>query len=119
VKFASEEASSRIVLGDGTVLTRCDQCRTMYAERKPPGTPPCESCRVDLREENDDAARIFNCVQGQVITRNNGRYDVVTDINHLTIWAAIDAYGIRDRVGTFEKVCSLFHVLLKEKRDEE
>jgi hypothetical protein len=91
----------------------------MYAERRPPGTPPCESCRVVLREENDDAARIYNLVQGQVLTRFNGKYDVVTDLNHLAVWAAIDAYGVRDRTGCFEKVLNLFHSILKERRDNE
>ncbi len=119
MQFAADQTASKIVLDDGRVLTKCDQCRQMYAERTPPGTPPCESCRVELREENDDAARIFNTVQGQVLTRFNGKYDVVTDINQLAVWAAIDAYGVKDRTGTFEKVMNLFHHLLKEKRESE
>lgn len=72
-----------------------------------------------LREENEDAARIFNTVCGQVRTRFNGKYDVVTDIDHNAVWAAIDAYGVRDRTGCFEKVLNLFHALLKEQRESE
>ena len=119
MEFSELQASSRLTLEDGTVVTACDRCRETWGRSNPPKEPPCESCRVDLREENEDAARIFNTVQGQVLTRFNGKYDVIIDINHLAIWAAIDAYGVRDRVGTFEAVLMLFHTRLKEKRDEE
>jgi hypothetical protein len=115
MEFSDSQASSRLVMADGTVLTKCDQCRPYYAEKEPPETPPCESCRVDLRRENEDAARIFQMVRGQVVTAGNGQ---VIDINHMAVWAAIDAYGVRDRTGTFEKVCTLFHSGLKGKRDE-
>ena len=91
----------------------------MYAERTPPGTPPCESCRVELREENENAARIFQTVRGQVITRFNGQADIVVDLNHLAVWAAIDAYGVRDRTGCFEQVLNLFHHFLAENRENE
>jgi hypothetical protein len=91
----------------------------MYAERKPPATPPCESCRVELKVENEDAARIFMMIRGQVLTRFNGQADVIIDLNHLAVWAAIDAYGVRNRTGTFEKVLNLFHAILKEQRESE
>ena len=88
----------------------------MYAERKPPATPPCESCRVDLKVENEDAARIFMTVRGQVLVVGNGQ---VIGLNHLAVWAAIDAYGVRDRTGCFEKVFRLFHERLREQRESE
>ena len=88
----------------------------MYAERKPPETPPCESCRVELQVENEDAARIYQIVRGQMIIAGNGQ---VIDLNHLSVWAAIDAYGVRDRTGCFEKVVNLFHAILKEWRESE
>lgn len=119
MRLADDDAASRITLEDGRVLTKCDQCRQMYAERKPPGTPPCESCRVELKVDNEDAARIFQTVRGQIITRHNGQYDVVIDLNHIAVWAAIDAYGVLDRTGTFEKVLTLFHHLLKEQQESE
>jgi hypothetical protein len=84
----------------------------MYAERKPPGTPPCDSCRVELREENEDAARIYQIVRGQTI--EGGR-----DLNHLAVWAAIDAYGVKDRTVVFEKVMQLYYQILKERRESE
>ena len=61
-----------------------------------------------------DAARIFQRVRGQMLTRWNGERDVVVDLNHLAVWAAIDAYGVRDRVGTFEKVMTLFFARLNQ-----
>ncbi|MFA5075631.1 MAG: hypothetical protein WC436_06040 [Candidatus Babeliales bacterium] len=67
--------------------------------------------------ENEEAARIFQIVRGQVRTRFNGKYDVVVDLDHNAVWAAIDAYGIKDRTGTFEKVLTLFHHLLREQQD--
>lgn len=118
MQFADDEAASRITLDGGVVLTRCDQCRQMYAERTPPGPPNCdELCPVEarvLREENEDAARIYNIVRGQVLTRWNGERDVIVGLNQLAVWAAIDAYGVRDRTGCFEKVRRLFFDRLKQ-----
>lgn len=91
----------------------------MYAERTPPGTPPCESCRVELRWENEDAARIYRMIRGQVITRHNGRHDTIMDLNHVALWAAIDGYGIRDRIGTFERVLTVFHFFQNEGQGDE
>lgn len=41
--------------------------------------------------------------------RNNGKHDMVIDINQLAVWAAIDAYGVTDRVRCFERVLTLFY----------
>ena len=87
----------------------CPGCKQIYAERKPPETPPCESCRVELKVTNEAAARIYRMVRGQVITRHNGKYDVIVDLNHLAVWAAIDAYGVQNRTECFEKVLRLFY----------
>ena len=119
MEFSGDQASSRIELDDGRVLTKCDQCHQMYGERTPPGDPPCATCWVDLKEENEDAARIFRMVRGQVITRFNGQADMIVDLNHLAVWAAIDAYEIKDRVGTFEKVMKMFYTLLEEQKKKE
>jgi hypothetical protein len=90
----------------------------MYSERNPPDEPPCDTCRVELKEENEDAAHIFNLVRGQVITRFNGQTDMIIGINHLAVWAAIDAYRVKDRTGCFEKVLNTFyHFLNQEKAD--
>ena len=57
---------------------------------------------------NEAAAMIYRVTRGQVLTRFNGRHDVVTDINHLAVWAAIDSYGVQSRTECFEKVLRLF-----------
>ena len=88
----------------------------MHAERNPPTIPPCITCRIPLRPENEDAGRIFQIVRGQVLTRFNGKVDVVVDLNHGAVWAAIDAYEIKDRTGTFEKVMRAFHQIEAERR---
>lgn len=93
-------------------MSACDRCRETWERSKK--EPPCETCRVELRAENEDAAQIFQRVRGQVITRFNGQADVVVDLSHLAVWAAIDAYGVRDKVGCFEKVMALFYSRLKE-----
>jgi hypothetical protein len=87
----------------------CAGCRQIYAERKPPGEPPCETCRIEAKVTNEDAIRIYMMVQSQVLTMHNGKHDIVTGINQLAVWAAIDAYGVKDRTGTFERVLRLFH----------
>lgn len=99
----------------------------MYAERTPPGSPPCESCRVELVSENRDAARIYMVVRGQTKNRLYAQTgpggavirDLPVDIDHSAVWSAIDAYRVKDRVGCFEKVCRLFHAVLKEQRENE
>ena len=58
--------------------------------------------------DNEDAIRIYMLTQSQVLTMHNGEYDKVIGLNQLAVWAAIDAYGVRDRTGTFERVLSLF-----------
>lgn len=115
LEFSADQASSRIEFDDGTVLTKCDQCRQIYGERNPPGTPPCESCRVELAEENVGVARLYMMVEGQVLTRSNGQYDVATDLNHLAVWAAIDAFEFNDRLPIFELVLRIFHKRLRDK----
>ena len=104
MQFADDMAASRIILSDGTVLLKCDQCRQIYAERRPPGAPPCESCRVDLLEENQDASVIFSLVRNQMILGPNGPID----LNHLAIHADMELYQIKNRRQCFEKVIRLW-----------
>ena len=68
-------------------------------------------------KENEDAVKVFFKVRGQVIRAFNGEYDVAVDLNHLAVWAMIDACEIKDRMRTFDKVVSAWH-LLKENEDE-
>ncbi len=72
----------------------------MYVERNPPTDPPCETCRVELKEENVDAYKIFLIVRHQYIMGTNGPIS----INHLAVWKAIEKYSVKKERETFEKV---------------
>jgi len=117
MQFSDNQAASRIELDGGIVLTKCDQCRGMHAERNPPTEPPCEICSVDLAEENRDAVRIFSIVRNQYIMGMNGPIS----INHLAVWKAIEKYGIQKERETFEKIIRLSSWNLNEmmKKDED
>jgi hypothetical protein len=67
-----------------------------------------DSSIVPLRPENEEAARIFQIVRGQVITRQAADGQVIEELNQVAVWAAIDAYGVTDRTGVFEKVLRAF-----------
>lgn len=97
-------------MADGRVLSACEWCWLDRPERAIPGNAKCESCRVQLVDENNDAARIFQLVRGQKLS--NG------DLSHLAVWAAIDGYGIKDRVGCFEKCMATFYGLARERQNE-
>ena len=98
-----------------TYAPTCPGCQDMYARRKPPQSPPCDTCRIELAESNEEAAHIYQTVRGQVITRFDGQ---VIDINQLAVWAAIDGYGIKDRQDCFEKVLKTFYHFLNEQRNK-
>jgi len=74
--------------------------------------PPCGDCRVDLLEENADAAKIYQITRNQIITFFNGEVDKVIDLNHVALWENIDRYKVREPVRVFELVNLVFHQLL-------
>jgi hypothetical protein len=82
--------------------------------RNPPEDPPCETCRVDLLEENAEAAKIYLTVQGQVRTVG----DTVIDIDHNALWQAIDRYEVKKPLRVFELINRTFHYFLSKDRDE-
>ena len=108
------QTASRIELGDGTILTKCDQCRQMYAERIPPSLPPCESCWIELKEENKDIARIYLEVRGQVITAGMGE---IIDINILAVTKLMDLYGIKNQIECLKRIRSTFHHFLPKTKE--
>jgi len=116
-----------VILEEGTpnerVLTRCDQCRQMHSERKPPGTPKCElgeSCRVELRGDNEDAARIFQMIRRQTLFFFNGEVDKEIDLNHVALWSLIDHWPKKiNAYETFQKVLSCYHHFLNERQKDE
>jgi hypothetical protein len=72
-------------------------------------TTGSDSSIVHLLPENESAAHIFQLVRGQVITRHGKEPDsLVEELNHLAVWAAIDAYGVPDRTRVFELVLAAF-----------
>ena len=93
----------------------------MYAERKPPESPPCESCRVWLKVENKAAADIFMLIRGQCETRWNGERDIEICLNHLVVWKAIEKYPgkIADEWGCFLMVNRVWHQWKKWKEDNQ
>ena len=91
----------------------------MHRERRERGVdswPPCDNCRVDLDPANRDAAEVFQTVQGQVITRHNGQYDEILDLNFLAVKTIMDLYGITDQRRTFEKVTRGFYYFREQKQ---
>jgi hypothetical protein len=98
------EASSLVVDDNGMVVsTRCDQCQEMYAERNPPGEPPCESCWVDVMPCNVEALRIYNLVQDQFIMGMGGP----VAINHMAVHSAMELEEVKERKACFRKVLAL------------
>lgn len=96
----------------------CDYCQKKHAERKPPGTPPCESCRVELRDENEEAATIYMMTRRQIIMRFNGKYDEAFDISILAIKIAMDLQGVKNQKECLARVVQLFHRFENERRKE-
>lgn len=97
----------------------CPGCKAMYAGRTPPDDPPCDNCRVELADENREVAQIFRMVRGQVLTRFNGQYDEVADLNFPAVKIIMDLFGVKDQRTCFEKVCRVFYHFLNEKRGKE
>lgn len=117
--FTDDQASSRIILDEGTenerVLTKCDQCQQMWKERNErgiEGDPPCISCRVDLLPENHDAAQVYMATRGQVITR--GMEGVIVDISIPAVESAMRIFNVKDQADCLQKVRRTFYAMLKE-----
>jgi len=68
---------------------------------------------VILLPENEDAAKIYQIVRGQIVTLGEN----VIDLNHVALWNAIDRYKVRDPVRCFELVNIVFHEFLSRERD--
>lgn len=82
--------------------------------RNPPEEPPCNTCRVELLEENAEAAKIYLTVQGQVRTVG----DTVIDLDHVALWQAIDRYEVKKPLRVFELINRTFHYFLSKNHDE-
>jgi hypothetical protein len=112
------QSQLRVEGTDGTVITACERCKKVYSGRTPPEEPPCDTCRVDLMEENQEAAMIYQLCRGQVLTFFNGERTIVTDLNHIAVWEDIDRYKVKEPVRCFEMVNRVFHHCLNREREE-
>lgn len=72
--------------------------------------------------ENHDAARVFQLVRGQTLDRIHMEsvgmggmvaYSRPYDLNHVAVWAAIDALKVKDRLDCFNRVIGVWHEWLK------
>ena len=80
---------------------------------------------MELVRENEDASRVYFDVRGQTIDAlhiestmgGSVAYSKPKDLNHLAVWAMIDAYGIKDRLGTFKKVVRCWHEIRAMQED--
>ena len=80
-----------------------------YAERKPPVTP-CETCRVELLDENDDAAAIFQTVRRQAVTVQDGD-KVYIDLSIPAVESAMRIRGVKDQWACLQKVRRLWYAM--------
>jgi hypothetical protein len=86
----------------------------MYESRIPPDDPPCDSCRVDIRKENEEASKIYMIVQSQFIMGPAGPIDII----HSAIYSAMDVYEVKNKRHCFEKVLKLSRYFLQESRKD-
>ena len=117
------EAASRIELEDGRVLSKCDQCRQMWAERSERGVvgdPPCDGCRTELMPENRDAAKIYQICKRQVRTWFNGEVDKEIDLDFVALKLPMDLYvAPENHRECFEKVTHTYYYFLSERQKHE
>ena len=78
----------------------------MYGRRRPPAEPPCKTCRVELMEENAEAAQVYMLTRRQVITVGPGE---PVDISIPAVKIAMDLYGVRDQKACLNRVRRVFH----------
>ena len=80
----------------------------------PPQEPPCSECRVELTEDNLEAARIYHITKRQV--RTAGGSGEIIDLDYTAVKHVMDLYEIKDQREVFGKVTRLFHHFLSERR---
>jgi len=104
-------------------LPTCPNCRKFHPERAVPGNAKCESCRVQLVEENEDAAEVYMATRRQYVTRmeiavENGvpyPHTVIVDISIPAVESAMRIRGVKDQWDCLVKVRQAFHHFLGER----
>ena len=100
-------------------LRTCPNCRKFHPERAVPGNAKCESCRVQLVEENEDAAEVYMLTRRQYVTRmeigeNGAPHTVIVDISIPAVESAIRIRGVKDQWDCLARVRqAFFHFLGK------
>jgi hypothetical protein len=78
---------------------------------------------VELVSANKDAAKVFQLIRSQTLDKLHMEsagmggmiaYSRPFDLNHLAVWAMIDAMGIKDRLDCFRRVIGVFHEWLSK-----
>ena len=129
MRFVNIQSASSIPLADGTVISKCDECRTIWKERNErgiAGQPICESgefCEaypVELFPQNLIPASIYQRIKGQVIFYFNGESNKEYDLNHVALWNMIDHWPqrIKNKWEVFDQVLNLYHTFLKERQND-
>lgn len=89
----------------------CDECKLRYKFNKKP--PPCEACKPEILEANEDAVFVYTQTQRQVITAGLGEAIAVKYEAIEFIW---NLYEIENRRDCFEKVTWIFNYILQENK---
>lgn len=116
--------AATIVLDEGTdhevTLTACDQCRTMWEERNArgvAGSPDCETCRVELLEDNYIPAEIYQLIRGQIKLYFTGESNHELDLDHNALWSMIDHHPkVKNHWEVFIRVYHTYQFFLKERQ---
>ena len=76
---------------------------------------------MELLPENEQAAKLFLATRSQCECRRNGEQDIEIDLNHPSLWKAIEKFpgGIKDEWGTFQRILRAWHSATQAKRDRE
>lgn len=94
----------------------CPGCKDMHKNRNPSLNPPCNTCRIDLIDSNQNAGKVFMMCRGQIITAGMG--DII-DINLLAVKAVMDIEGIKNQRDCLKKVHMLFSYWNKSRKKQE
>ena len=87
----------------------CPACR-VYGNAAKEGEAACLTCRVELMEENEEVANVYQATRGQVRTLG----EQVIDIDHVALWQYIDRMKISDPIKIFRQVNNVFHHFLSK-----
>jgi len=129
VRVESIQSASRVTLNDGTVISKCDECRQVWKERNERGVAGqpicdtgefCEAYPVTLLPQNSIPANIYQRIKGQVIFYFNGEVDKEYDLNHVALWNMIDHWPehISNKFEIFDLVLHCYHTFLRERQDD-